>query len=158
MSVDTVLAGAADQIIDDAYGELHPDVNPHYTASGEAQTRAWLTELFRLVVDGVAAREAVHLVQYAEDVAEERFHAGFDLAEVQASFNALEGAMWRRVTVVEEGAEQVLASVGVLSAILGAGKDALARVWVNLASHRHAPHVDVAALYNGTEGVTVQKA
>jgi len=153
MSVDVVLADAANEIVDEAYGELHPSVHPHYHAMGEALTRAYLEELFALVVDGVAAREAVHTVQHAERIAEERFLAGFDLSEVQAVFNALEQAMWRRVVAVEEPGE-LLASVGVLSSILGAGKDALARVYVNLASHRHAPHVDVAALYGGTEGAT----
>jgi hypothetical protein len=153
MSVDVVLSVAADEIVDEAYGELHPSVHPHYHAMGEAETRQYLTRLFALVVQGVEAREAVHMVQHAEEIAEERFHAGFDLAEVQAAFNALEQAMWRRVVAVEDPSE-LLASVGVLSSILGAGKDALARVYVNLASYRHAPHVDVEALYGGTEGVT----
>jgi len=155
MSVDVVLSGAADEIVDEAYGELHPAVHPHYHALGEQVTRSYLSELFRLVVEGVRAREAVHMVQHAERIAEERFHAGFDLAEVQAAFNALEQAMWRRVVAAEEGSE-LLASVGVLSAILGAGKDALARVYVHLASYRHAPHVDVTALYGGTEGATTR--
>jgi hypothetical protein len=153
MSVDVVLSGVADQIVDEAYGELHPSVHPHYDALGEAGTRKALSDLFTLAVQGVQAREAVHMVQHAERIAEERFLAGFDLSEVQASFNALEQAMWRRVIAVEDGSE-ILASVSVLSSILGAGKDALARVYVHLAAHRHAPHVDVQALYHGTEGVT----
>jgi hypothetical protein len=154
MSVEIVLYEAADEIVDEAYGELHPDAHPHYAALGERLTRQYLTDLFGLVLSGVANREAVHLVQHAEEIAEERFHAGFDLAEVQAAFNALESAMWRRITTVEKGAEDLIVSVGLLSSILGAGKDALARVYVNLASARHAPHVDVAALYGGTEGAT----
>ena len=151
MSVDVVLSGAADEIVDEAYGELHPAAHPHYHALGEALTRGYLVELFDLVVQGVAAREAVHMVQHAERIAEERFHAGFDLSEVQAAFNALEQAMWRRVAAVEEPRE-LLASVGVLASILGAGKDALARVYVHLASYRHVAHLDVEALYGGTEG------
>ena len=53
---------------------------------------------------------------------------------------------------------ELLRSVGVLSAVLGAGKDALARVYVHLASQRHAPHVDVQALYGGTEGAATAQA
>jgi len=157
MSVDVVLSAASAEIVDEAYGELHPAAHPHYHALGEAVTRGYLTQLCDLVVQGVAAREAVHMVAHAERIAEERFHAGFDLAEVQAAFNALEQAMWRRVVAVEEPAE-ILVSVGVLSSILGAGKDALARVYVHLASYRHAPHVDVAALYGGTDGATTARA
>jgi hypothetical protein len=156
MSVDVVLSGAAMEIVDEAYGELHPSVHPHYHALGEVGTRKALNELFTLVVQGVQAREAVHMVQHAELIAQERYHAGFDLAEVQAAFNALEQAMWRRVVAVE-GNGEILASVGVLSSILGAGKDALARVYVHLASYRHAPHVDVQALYDGTDGVTAAR-
>jgi hypothetical protein len=153
MSVDVVLSDALDQIVDDAYEQLHPSVHPHYRALGEAVTRRYLTDLLTLVVEGVAAGEAVHTVQHAERVAVERFHAGFDLAEVQAAFNALEQAMWRRLVAVEDGRE-LLASVQVLSSVLGAGKDALARTYVHLAAQRHAPHVDVQALYGGTEGET----
>lgn len=153
MSMDVVLSSAATEIVDEAYSELHPQAHPHYAALGETVVRQYLTELFQLVVNGVAHREAVHLVQHAERIAEERFHAGFDLGEVQAAFNALEQAMWRRVTAAEHTAE-ILTWVGMLSSILGAGKDALARVYVHLASYRHAPHVDVEALYGGTEGAT----
>jgi hypothetical protein len=149
MSVDAVLAGAAEEILDEAYGELHPWVHPHYQALGEVLTRRYLAELFTLVVTAVAAREAVPVVQHAQRIAAERFHAGFDLAEVQAAFNALEQAMWRRIAADAEPAR--LASVGVLSAVLGAGKDALACSWVALASARHARHLDVEALYGGTE-------
>jgi hypothetical protein len=156
MSVDAVLAGAGDEIVDEAYAELHPSIHPNYHALGEALTRKYLTELFDQVLNGVVNREAVHLVHHAEEIAEDRFHAGFDLAEVQAAFNALEQAMWRRVVQLENSSE-LLVSVALLSSILGAGKDALARVYVHLASHRHAPHVNVEALYGGTEGLTTKR-
>jgi hypothetical protein len=158
MSVEVVLGQAADEIVDEAYGELHPSVHPHYRALGEAVTRGYLTELFTLVLDAVRHREAVHLVQHAEEIAEDRFHAGFDLSEVQAAFNAIEQAMWRRIVAVEHDTTELLASVGMLSSILGAGKDAVARIYVNLASARHAPHVDVQALYGGTEGATTARS
>jgi hypothetical protein len=157
MSVDVVLSAGAGEIVDEAYGELHPGLHPHYLALGEDFTRTALQELFALTVEGVRAREAVRVVAHAERIAEERYHAGFDLAEVQAAFNALEQAMWRRVVAAEEPAE-LLASVAVLSSVLGAGKDALARVYVHLAAHRHAPHVDVAALYGGTESTATAAA
>lgn len=153
MSVDVVLNNAASEIVDEAYETLHPQAHPHYAALGEQLTRQYLADLFHQVVEGVVHREAVHLVQHAERIAEERFHSGFDLTEVQAAFNALEQAMWRRIAAAEHGPE-LLASVGRLSAILGAGKDALARTYVRLAASRHAPHVDVQALYAGTESGT----
>jgi hypothetical protein len=156
MAVEGVLSSAAKEIVDEAYGELHPSVHPHYHALGEATTRGYLTDLFNLVLNSVRAREAVHLVQHAETIAEERFLAGFDLAEVQAAFNALEQAMWRRIAAAETDSKELLASVGMLSSVLGAAKDAVARVYVNMASHRHAPHLNVDALYGGTEGATTR--
>ena len=153
MSVNAVLTGAASQIVNEAYAQLHPSIHPNYHALGEEVTRGYLIELFDLVVGGVEHREAVHLVQHAELIAEQRFHAGFDLAEVQAAFNALEQAMWRRILQLETSSE-LLNSVGLLSSVVGAGKDALARVYVNLASARHVPHLNVAALYQGTDGAT----
>jgi len=157
MSVDAVLSGSADEIVDEAYEQLHPSIHPNYHTLGETLTRTYLSDLFQQVVNGLRQREAVHLVQHAEDIAEERFLAGFDLGEVQAAFNALEQAMWSRVLKMEHN-DDLLVSVGMLSSLLGAAKDALARVYVNLASHRHAPHVNVAALYGGTEGATTKNA
>jgi hypothetical protein len=87
---------------------------------------------------------------YAEKVAEQRFDQGFDISEVQMAFNALEEAMWRRVvdgTTPDELAE----AVGLLSTVLGFGKDALARKYVSLASERHVPSLDLTALFAGIE-------
>ena len=41
---------------------------------------------------------------------------------------------------------------GLLSTILGFGKDALARRYVSLSSQRHVPTLDLSALFAGTEG------
>jgi hypothetical protein len=34
--------------------------------------------------------------------------------------------------------------------VVGAGKDALAREYVSMASHRHVPSLDLSALFRGT--------
>jgi hypothetical protein len=44
-------------------------------------------------------------------------------------------------------------TLGVVSTILGAGKDALAREYVSLATNAHAPSLDLRALFAGTDGV-----
>ena len=88
------------------------------------------------------------MVRHSEVIAEERFHAGFDLGEVQAAFNALHEAMWRQVVVAEQPSA-LAESVGLLGTALGAGKDALARAYVSLASQRRVPSLDLSALSEG---------
>jgi hypothetical protein len=43
--------------------------------------------------------------------------------------------------------------LGLVSTILGAAKDALAREYVSLATHRHAGSLDLRALFAGIAGV-----
>jgi hypothetical protein len=45
-------------------------------------------------------------------------------------------------------------TLGLVSTILGAAKDALARKYVSLATNTHAPSLDMQALFAGTEGHT----
>ena len=59
--------------------------------------------------------------------------------------------MWRRA-VVGVPADELAEAVGLLTTILGAGKDALARRYVSLASQRHVPTLDLSALFAGIEG------
>jgi hypothetical protein len=87
---------------------------------------------------------------YAEKVARERFEDGYDVSEVQAAFNVLEQAMWRRVVDATAPAE-LAEAVGLLSTVLGFGKDTLARTYVSLASRRHVPSLDLSALFAGVE-------
>lgn len=143
------LAGAADAVVDDACRSLQPELHPHYSSAGEGFVRERMAGLFDLVVQALADREAVHLVRHAEEMARERFHAGFGIEEMQAFYGALEQAMWRHLAATETP-EDLAEHVVALSSVLGAGKDALARVYVQLAAQRHAPQLDVDAMFGGT--------
>jgi len=46
---------------------------------------------------------------------------------------------------------QFAETLGLVSTILGAAKDALARKYVSLATDTHAPSLDLHALFTGTE-------
>ncbi len=81
-----------------------------------------------------------------------RFEAGYDLSEVQAAFNALEGATWSRILADLEAGD-LAEALGLISTVLGAAKDALGREYVSLATHTRAPSLDLKALFAGTEGV-----
>jgi len=47
--------------------------------------------------------------------------------------------------------DELAEAVGLLSTILGFGKDALARTYVSLASHRRVPSLDLSALFSGVD-------
>ena len=113
--------------------------------------RERLEALYDHMLGAVQERDLGALLGYAERIAEERFHAGYDLGEVQTAFNALEEATWSRVFAELEPAE-LAAALGLVSTVLGAAKDALARRYVSLASDGHTPSLDLQALFAGTEG------
>ena len=77
--------------------------------------------------------------------------AGFGITEVQTAFNAVEVVMWRRLVAIVPP-QDLAEAVGLLSTVLGFGKDVLARRYVALASQRHVPTLDLSALFAGTEG------
>lgn len=151
MQLDTLLQEAASEILEEAYAALDRTGTTHYTAAGEEFTRQRIRELFDIVVASIQTRDLAEMSRFAERIATERFEHGFDISEVQAAFNGLEQAMWRRV-VTATPAEDLAEATGLLSTVLGFGKDALARTYVSLASHRHVPTLDMSALFAGTDG------
>jgi hypothetical protein len=150
MTSVATLSESISAIVEDAYAELHPSIHPHYGVVGAAVTRQHLRALAQQVVAALENHEAVHVVRDAERIAAERFDSGYRVAEVQAAFNAVEQAMWARV-LEEEDHQDVLATLVQLSSVFGAGKDALARTWVDLVARRHRPPIDLPALVEGNE-------
>ncbi|MBK6762363.1 MAG: hypothetical protein IPG68_03385 [Micrococcales bacterium] len=149
MNLDALLVDGESGVLDEAYAALQRSHIAHYEAAGEQFTRQRLADLFRLVVDAIATRNLAEMSEFSEAVAVERFNQGFDIFEVQTAYNALEEAMWRRVVAAGPPAE-LPEAIGLLSTVLGFGKDALARKYVSLASERHVPSLDLSALFDGT--------
>ncbi|HEX4977555.1 MAG TPA: hypothetical protein VFV40_06785 [Nocardioides sp.] len=149
MDVARMFRDAEETVLEEACATLGRSHVTHYEAAGDAFTRQGLRDLFRLVVDAIADRDLAEMGVYAEQVARRRFDQGFDIAEVQAAFNALEEAMWRHLVDVVDP-DELAQSVALLSTVLGYGKDTLARTYVSLASARHVPSLDLRALFAGT--------
>lgn len=123
----------------------------HYAKAGEPETRRRLEQLYDTMCDAVTRRELGPVTAHATEVARERFESGFGLSEVQTAFNVLEEAVWRRILerVPPAGFAE---AIGTVSTLLGAGKDALAREYVSLASRTQAPSLDLSRLFRGTTG------
>ena len=147
MDLLTVLA-AEDEIVDEAASALDRAHLTHYAVVDEDERRSRLSRLLELVTTCVRSRDLIPMVDHAQQVATERFHAGYDISEVQCAFNVLEETVWLRLLANVPTSEMVEA-VGLLSTVLGAGKDALARTYVSLASKQHVPTLDLSALFQG---------
>jgi len=148
MDLDGLLLEAESGVVDDAYSCLHRAHVIHYELAGEAFTRQALASLFRLVLDAIRNRDLAEMSTFAEGIALDRFNHGYDISEVQMAFNSLEDAMWRRA-VSKAAPEDLAEAVGLLSTVLGYGKDAVARKYLSLACQRHVPSLDLSALFAG---------
>ena len=148
MDFNSILLNAKPQIIDEAYVALSRCHIVHYQHAGESLTRQRLTDLCDLVIAAIHDRELAHIGAYSEQVAIQRFNAGFDVSEVQTAYNSLEEALWRHA-VNEVPNVDLAEAVGLLSTVLGYGKDTLARKYVELASSRHVHSLDLSKLFGG---------
>ena len=135
-------------IIERATTALSQSHTMHYQVLGPEETRKRLEALYDQMTEAAARRDLGEIVGYARDLARERFGAGYDLSEVQIAINALEEAAWKQV-FSELPPEQFAATLGLISTILGAVKDALAREYVSLATRSHAPSLDLGKLFFG---------
>jgi hypothetical protein len=134
---------------EDALARLH---ERHYESLGPVMLKERLERLYDHLVGAVSSRDLSPVVAYAGEIAEERYDAGFDLSEVQAAFNALEAATWRRVLANADTVD-LAEALGLVSTVFGAAKDALGRRYVSLATKTRAPSLDLRALFGGTDGV-----
>ena len=148
MALTEALSVARDDVLQEASASLERGHLTHYEASGSEASGRHLSDLFDLVVECLAKRTLAPITQYANNVAGERFNAGFNIAEVQTAFNVLEEAIWR-VVIARLPTQELLDSAGLIGTVLGAGKDALARTWVALATSQHVPSLDLTALFEG---------
>jgi hypothetical protein len=148
MDLDALLLESEPEVLDEAYSALHGAHVAHYELAGETFTRQAIADLFGLVISAIRNRDLAAMSAYSEGIAVERFNHGYDISEVQMAFNSLEDAMWRRV-VSSEPPGDLAEAIGLLSTVLGYGKDAVARKYLSLACNRHVPSLDLSALFAG---------
>lgn len=99
----------------------------------------------------IRTEDLMPMIEYARQLARDRYEHGYTLQEVQAAFNVGEEVIWKYITqdIPPSGYPTAF---GMASTILGAGKEALAVEYVELASQSHMPSLDLSALFKGTEG------
>jgi hypothetical protein len=145
------LEQSAHPVLADASQALARSHLPHYEPHGAGQNWKRLQLLYELIFLGVQLRNPTAIVKHARTLAVERFAGHFRLREVQTAFNVLEEAIWERLAV-QLCPEDFVATIGLVSGVIGAGRDAVAETFVTLARRgqgsRHAPE----ALFKGTVG------
>ena len=133
MDASVVLASAEDRVIDEAVTVLaQRDQALHHPAGPDGRRRE-VRQLFRLVLRCVRAGRAGPIGKPCEQIAAHCYAAGIDLSEEQEAFNVLAEVLWPHLAGALAG-EQLVEALGLLNAIVGAGKDAMARTYVALAT------------------------
>lgn len=148
MTLDQILHDRMNEIISDAEKSLSSARLTHYEKAGEEHNRQKLKALYTLTVRAIAEKNLGPMLAHAESIARERFESGFDLSEVQTAFNVLEEAMWKSI-IKNLPPVEIGDAIGLVSTVLGAGKDILARTYVTLASKSKAPSLDMRSLFTG---------
>jgi hypothetical protein len=149
MELIAVLSDARAEILEEAAEGIQRSHLGHYKASSHEELRHRLVALFDIVLHCLRARNLDQVIKYAQQIGRDRFTSGFGIGEVQTAFNVLEESMWHHV-VAGVPTRELVESLGLLSTVLGVGKDALARTYVSLASQEHVPSLDLRALFGGT--------
>jgi len=137
MELTELLRERSDDLVAEAMAELRQAHLEHYEAEGLTAVRERLATLLEVTLQCLSTARADPVVEYTTRVAHDRFAGGYDLLELQTAINVLEEALWKQILSSMEPVE-VAHALGLVSSILGMGKDALARAYVSLAAHGHA--------------------
>jgi hypothetical protein len=137
-----------EDLVDEALTELRHARLQHYVADGEEITRERVTRFIEKAMECFSTRAAEPMVEHAENIARERFAAGYDLFEVQTAINVIEEALWKRILSSIEP-DELAHALGMVNAIFGMSKDVLARTYVSLATDTETPHKGIDEILDG---------
>ena len=148
MKPHEILVNNQTDIINEAFTSLQRSHLKHYDTSRADENWQRLAKLFDLTLNGIKTKSLVEIVNYSEKVAKERFEAGFDLHEVHAAYNVLEEAFWKCI-IKEVDSTELAESLGLISTVLGTGKESLALAYVSLASKQKVKSLNLTQLFKG---------
>ena len=151
VDASAVLASAEDRVIDDAVAALAQRDQARHQSAGPDGRRREVRQLFRLVLRCMRAGRAGPIVKPCEQIAAHCYAAGIDLSEAQGAFNVLAEVAWRHLAGALAG-DQLVEALGLLNAIVGAGKDAMARTYLALATSDRDRQGEQSAGQSATAG------
>jgi len=148
MKLQDILVNNQTDIINEAFELLQRSHLKHYSSSGADENWKRLAKLFDLTLIGIKTKSLVEMVNYSEKVAKERFESGFDLHEVHTAYNVLEETLWTGI-IKEIDPSELAESLGLISTVLGTGKESLALAYVSLASKQKVKSLNLTQLFKG---------
>jgi len=149
MKLEEILVNNQTDIINEAFELLQRSHLKHYDSSRADENWQRLAKLLDLTVNGIQTKSLVDMINYSEKVAKERYESGFDLHEVHTAYNVIEEVMWKKI-INEIEPTRLAEALGLISTILGTGKESLALAYVALASKQKAKSLNLTQLFKGT--------
>lgn len=146
MNLKELLKTQSAEILESATQVLKCAHLKSYDKSSPADNMKRILNLLTLTQQCVVERKLLPMKEYAAQIAKERFNAGFGLHEVQTAFNALEEELWTRITK-QIASEKLGEALGLISTVLGAGKEELALTYVALASKTRTQTLNLTELF-----------
>ena len=146
MNLKELLRTQSAEILESATQVLKCAHLKSYDKSSPADNKKRILNLLTLTQQCVIERTLLPMKEYSAQIAKERFNAGFGLHEVQTAFNALEEELWTRITK-QSAPEKLGEALGLISTVLGAGKEELALTYVTLASKTRTQTLNLTELF-----------
>jgi hypothetical protein len=148
MKLHELLSKNQTDIINEAFYSLQRSHLKHYDSSRADENWQRLAKLFDLTLNSVKTKSLVEMINYSETVAKERFESGFDLHEVHTAYNVLEESLWKNI-IREMDPASLPECLGLISTVLGTGKESLALAYVSLASKQKVKSLNLTQLFKG---------
>ena len=148
MKLDEILINNQTDIINEAFTSLERSHLKHYNTSRADENWQRLAKLFDLTLNGVKSKNLVEMVTYSEKIAKERYESGFDLHEVHTAYNVLEESIWKAI-IKEVDQTDLAESLGLISTVLGTGKESLAIAYVSLSGKQRVNSLNLSQLFRG---------
>jgi methylmalonyl-CoA decarboxylase len=138
VQISAILVRTGDRVIGDAVAALEQRDQARRGVPSPAERRRDVEHLLELVRQCLHQGRSDPIIASSEQLAADCFGDGIDLADVQAAFVVLQDVLWRHLSAALPG-DQQLETLRLVNAILGTGKDALARTYVALAKSGSGP-------------------
>jgi hypothetical protein len=146
MELNELLESQSNEILENALKSLNRAHLKSYHNSSQSDNKKRLLNLLSLTRQCVIEKKLLPMKEYSSKIAKERFNAGFDFYEVHTAFNALEEEIWNRITKFIEP-KKLGEALGLISTVLGAGKEELALTYVSLASKSKTQTLNLTELF-----------
>ena len=135
-------------IIRTAFDSLLRSNLKHYSSSSANDNWQRIEKLFDLTSHCIKEKNLVEMIEYSEKIAAERYNTGYDLHEVHAAYNVLEEAIWGTILKNLEP-KDFGEALGLISTVLGAGKETLALTYISLTGKKKPESLDLSELFKG---------